>query len=164
MEFTRMRRKDRELPEQEARQLLGLAKWGTLSLVPDELGYPHAVPINCAYVDGHLLLHCARQGKKLDLLDKDPRACFSAVLAHVPELAKYTAHYESVICYGRVERLPEDEAAEALGRFTAGVFDVPVEQIAGDMQRAARNVLMLRMTIEHITGKRSGPVNSLARE
>lgn len=156
--FSPMRRADRALSEEDTRSLLSLARWGTLSLAPDEHGYPHAIPINCAYVDGALLFHCGQQGKKLDILKRDERACFSAMLSHVMVPDQFTAHFESVICYGRVRRVAEDEIPKALTAFTAAVFGVPEQSIAGEVARCSHAVVMLRMEIEHMTGKRSGPV------
>ena len=157
-----MRRKDRQLSEADAWALLKLASWGVLAFEPDEDGYPHAVPINCAYVDGALLFHCAKAGKKLDILARDNRVCFAATIQHemIPE--EYTAHFESVICYGRISRLPDEEVTSALAVFATGVFKMPIsEGILKKSGEGAPATAILRMEIEHITGKRSGSLNSL---
>lgn len=46
-----MRRRDRELDEAEALALLREAEWGVLATV-DADGWPYAVPVNHAVVDG----------------------------------------------------------------------------------------------------------------
>ena len=153
--FDAIRRADRALTEAEARAFLDKAAWGTLSLCPDENGYPHAVPINCAYLGGALYFHCAYEGKKLRALERDNRACFSAAALHELSLSKFTSYYESVLCYGRVTRVPEPEKTEALVRFTAHVFSVPEAGIRAKVEQCAAPTLMLRMEIDRITGKRN---------
>lgn len=159
--FRAMRRKERQLGAEEAGQLLSLAHWGVLSLIPDDNGYPYAIPISCAYVDGALLFHCAGIGSKLELIERDNRACFTATISYTPEPAKFTAHYESVVCYGHIETLPEDERMEGLIDFTAGTYGIPRESIADGVRNYPGHPLVLRMTIDHMTAKRSGPINSL---
>lgn len=154
-QFRPMRRQDRALSDAEAREMLGRVKWGTLSLAQDDGGWPHAVPVNCAYVDGALLFHCGREGKKLEILDRDGRACFSAVVSHLLVPERLTAHFESVMCYGRVRRVPDDEKVEALSAFTAAVFDWPVEKARAKIVGCALPTVVLRMGIEHLSGKRS---------
>ena len=48
---------------------------GILSLV-DHLGLPYSVPMNYFYVDKRIILHCALEGKKYDLLEKNSNVHF----------------------------------------------------------------------------------------
>lgn len=153
--FREIRRKDRSESREWAWEMLGRAKWGTLSLAADVHGYPHAVPINCALVDGTLVFHCARQGAKLDIIRRDGRACFSTCVLTELVLDKLSARYESVICYGRVREVADErERLRLLTAFTAQVFDVSEASIEGRVQDCAMPTLVLQMQIDHITGKR----------
>ncbi len=53
-----IRRRDRALDEVEALAILEKAEWGVLATVDAE-GWPYAVPMNHALVEGALLLHSA---------------------------------------------------------------------------------------------------------
>lgn len=164
MEFVKLRRQDRAVSEADAKRLLALADWGVLALTPDENGYPHAVPINCAYVDGELLMHCAREGKKLEILRRDPHACFTATIWQQIAPSEFTTRYESVVCYGRMELVPAQLCAHLLTKFTAGVLRVPESEVAAKAGQAAPATQMLRMHIDHISAKRSGSHSRLPGE
>ena len=73
-----MRRRDRELSGAEALDLLREAEWGVLATVDAE-GWPYAVPVNHAVVDGDLVIHCATAGHKLENLAFNPKVSYCAV-------------------------------------------------------------------------------------
>ncbi len=151
-----MLRKDRELGREEAMRLLKLAKHGTLCLAADEMGYPYAVPINCALVDGALVFHGAPIGTKIKVLGRDDRASFVAVLSYVGVEARFSADYESVIAKGRVERVEDaEERLRLLRAFTAKVFDVTEASIDERVRQALGATWVLRMSIDELTGKRA---------
>ena len=77
-----MRRKDRQMSQESARELLNHGDYGVLSSV-DEEGQPYGVPVNYVY-DGEktIYFHCAREGHKLDNLRSNPRVCFTIVVNH----------------------------------------------------------------------------------
>ena len=75
-----MRRKDRQVSDEEAMAYLKAAEYGVLSTVgPD--GEPYGVPLTYAVEeDGKgLVFHCARDGYKLACFAANPRAHFAAV-------------------------------------------------------------------------------------
>ena len=39
-------------------------------------GEPYVVPLQFAYHDGRVVFHCARRGKKLENIARNPRVCF----------------------------------------------------------------------------------------
>ena len=71
--FREMRKKQRQLPQEEAAAILREGSSGVLALAGDE-GWPYAVPLSYLYLEGRLYFHCAREGYKLDALRKEPRA------------------------------------------------------------------------------------------
>lgn len=82
-------------------------------LAMSENDNPYIVPINYAYMDDMLVLHCAMQGKKLDLIRKNPSVCL-AINRH-PDKVKYHAEkkchyrYQSVIVYGKARFVEKAE-------------------------------------------------------
>ncbi len=148
-----LRRRDRALDDAEALRLLEEAEWGVLATV-DEAGWPYAVPVNHAVVDGALIIHCATAGHKLANLAFNPRVSYCAVTQAETLPLELATRYASVIVFGRAELLT-DEAEKravlrALGlRFAAGHPDLVDREIGKDLFRTA----VLRIRIERATGK-----------
>jgi uncharacterized protein len=148
-----MRRRDRELSEAEALQLLQEAEWGVLATV-DEAGWPYAVPVNHAVVDGTLIIHCATTGHKLANLAFNPKVSYCAVTQAETLPLELSTRYASVIVFGQAELLTDErekrEALRALGlRFAAAHLDLVDREIDKDLFRTA----VLRIRIERATGK-----------
>ena len=55
-------------------EVLSRHETGVLSLFDEK--YPYTIPVNHAYKDGKLYLHCGKIGKKLTLIRKNPNACY----------------------------------------------------------------------------------------
>lgn len=148
-----IRRRDRAQDEAEALRLLQEAEWGVLATVDAE-GWPYAVPLNHAVVDGALIVHCATKGHKLDNLAFNPKVSYCAVALAEPIPAELATRYASVIIFGRAE-LVEDEAEKrgalrALGlRFAPDHADVVEREIGKDLFRT----VVVRIHIERATGK-----------
>lgn len=148
-----MRRRDRELSEAEALDLLREAEWGVLATVDAE-GWPYAVPVNHAVVDGDLVIHCATAGHKLDNLAFNPRVSFCAVTRAETLPAELATRYASVIVFGQAD-LASGEAEkrrllQALGlRFAAEHPEVVAREVDRDLFRTA----VLRVRILRATGK-----------
>lgn len=70
-----MRRKDREITDPRfINSILGSAVHGHLAMCDD--GKPYVVPMNFAWSEGSIWLHCAKEGRKLDVMAKNPNVCF----------------------------------------------------------------------------------------
>ena len=80
-----MRRRDREIKEFDEIVKI-IKKCDSLVLGLNDEGYPYLVSLNFGMdiEDGQLYLyfHCAKEGKKLDLIQKDNRATFEMDHAH----------------------------------------------------------------------------------
>ena len=148
-----VRRKDRELSEIEALHLLEEAEWGVLATVDAE-GWPYAVPVNHALVDGDLIIHCATAGHKLENLAINPRVSYCAVTQAETLPLELATSYASVIVFGQAELVSEAgekrRLLRALGlRFAAEHAEVVDREINQDLFRTA----VLRIRIERATGK-----------
>ena len=148
-----IRRKDRELTEAEALGLLQEAEWGVLATV-DEAGWPYAVPVNHAVVDGDLIIHCATVGHKLANLAFNPKVSYCAVTQAETLPLELATRYASVILFGQAELLTDAgekrAALRALGlRFASEHADLVEREIDKDLSRTA----VLRIRIERATGK-----------
>ena len=124
-----------------------------LALAGDD--FPYAVPLSYVYTDGALYFHCAREGMKLELARRDSRASFCVVAEDhiVPEA--YTTYYRSVICFGQLAEITDDDekraAIEALGRKYAP--HESSDHLAEEIRRHWSALCILKLTPERITGK-----------
>lgn len=104
-----LRRKDRGMPESEARALLERGEYGVLSLCGAD-NEPYGVPLSYCVLDNAIYFHCALEGRKLALLAANSRASFCVVGATEVLPEKFSTRYESVIVSGNVtEALGEDK-------------------------------------------------------
>jgi nitroimidazol reductase NimA-like FMN-containing flavoprotein (pyridoxamine 5'-phosphate oxidase superfamily) len=82
----------------------------------DPDGNPYVIPMNFGYHDGILYLHGAQKGKKIAILQKNPRVCINFSADHLlryqsEEVAcSWSMKYRSVLCYGAVEFITDPEA------------------------------------------------------
>lgn len=108
-----MRQKDREVTDiQEILQIVGKAKILHLGLIDGD--HPYIVPLHYGYEyaeDTHELtfyMHGAKEGHKLDLIEKNPNACIELecnieLVSGGDNPCKYGSTYASVIGKGYVE-------------------------------------------------------------
>lgn len=153
-----MRRSDRAVTEPAALfDILTRCRVARLGLCCG--GVPYVVPMNfaCEQRDGQFIfyVHCASEGKKLDILRENANVCVEVDCDHAlvsgERACKHSFRYASVIAHGRAEIL-QDAAEKAraltlLMRWQTGK-DIPVTP------EQANAVTVLRITAEEITGKR----------
>ncbi len=150
--FSDMRRKDREISKDQCESLLREAEHGVLSLNGTN-GYPHPVPMCYAYKDGCIWLHGSKEGTRAAAMKADNRCVFTVAETLKRVQDKFTVQYRSVILYGQVTEVFGDEAK-------AGLFAI-IEKYSPDflneglayIDRSAANICVLKLTVEHMTGK-----------
>lgn len=150
--FRKMRRFAQQMATEECVQVLQRVSSGVLALEGDD-GYPYAVPLNFVYHDGRLSFHCAVEGHKLDAIARNEKGSFCVVDQDevVPE--RYTTAYRSVIAFGRLRVLEDEEKREAIERLTARYVPDNEAQNRRETEGWLDRLCMLEMRIEHMTGK-----------
>ena len=150
-----MRRKDKIIESQE--ELIDILRRGEicyLSMVDD--GKPYVVPLNFGYWDDALFFHSAPEGRKIDVLGKNPEICFTVVshyrLARGEKACSWTAEFRSIIGTGKARILtgPEDKKkglAILMGQYSDRKYDFPGIDL--------ENVVVIRVEIETLRGKSS---------
>lgn len=102
-----MRRKDRLLPEEEAKEILLREKYGVLSTIGAD-GYPYGVPISYAYADGKIYMHgAAETGAKFKNMQSNHKVCFTVIGSTKVLPNQFSTLYESVIVFGTASRLTD---------------------------------------------------------
>ena len=100
--------------------------------------YPYIVPLTFGYKaeNGAITayFHCATEGRKIDLIKADSRACveWDALRGYVETGHSVTADYESVIAFGKVEKCEGEEKVEGIRRILqhTGYAQYSAEQCA----------------------------------
>jgi nitroimidazol reductase NimA-like FMN-containing flavoprotein (pyridoxamine 5'-phosphate oxidase superfamily) len=156
----KMRRADREITGTEDKLgIIGRCKVCRLGMA--EGGEPYIVPLNFGYeyAEGALSLyfHSAREGRKIDMLRRNGRACFEVDGEHRliegDAACEYGFSYESVTGAGSVEFIEDREekirALNLLMRHQTGE-DRDFAYQEAQLDRVA----VYRLRVESFTGKR----------
>ena len=151
--FRDIRRTDRALTEEQAREILTRAEHGVLATVGAD-GWPYAVPVNHVLAGDVLYIHGAQEGHKLENIAHEQRVSFCAVAGARVLPASLSTLYESAIVFGRAAVVTDPtekrRGLELLAvRFCAALTPEAEKAIATSASRAA----VVRIRIERIAGK-----------
>ena len=130
-------------------------RWrGILSLQGDN-GYPHAVPMDFYFdkVSGRIYFHCARQGYKIDLIRRNPKASFTVHDDGFRKEGDWALNITSVICYGRIRMIDDPDDTINLVRKLGLKYYPAAEDVEEEIRKAGKAVLMLEFTVDRMTGK-----------
>lgn len=151
--FREMRRKRQQLSEAESIAILEKATSGILALLGDE-GYPYAVPISFIYTDGKLYFHSALSGHKVDAIRQCDKASFCVIEQDDVQPEKYTTFYRSVIAFGRIHIIEEEQEKLKTARLLGNRYNPNDEdRLRQELEKGLSRMLMIRFDIEHLTGK-----------
>ncbi|MCL1809339.1 MAG: pyridoxamine 5'-phosphate oxidase family protein [Clostridiales bacterium] len=154
--FREMRRKDRLATEETGVALLNECVFGVLSVLGDD-GYPYGVPVNFAYRDNCVFVHCFLEGHKIDAVKNHSKVCLTAVGGEEVMKGQISTNYTSVVAFGRAEVVPPPENDVRETAFAA-IMDkyVPNEQVRTAAYTKAHegNAAVIIVHIEHMTCKK----------
>lgn len=152
-----MRQAKKEILDKQAIiDLLKTAHVGRLGTVGKD-GYPMVKPLNFAYQDGKIYFHSAREGEKIEDIERDNRVCFEADLPislvksrGIPCKAEYL--YQSVIIKGRAV-VVQDSAERLAGLKLLMEKYQPEGGYEGFPDDKVKVTAVIRVDIEEMTGK-----------
>ena len=152
-EFRPMRRHRQQLSREECERILGRCTSGVLALTGDG-GYPYAVPLSYVYADGAIIFHSAVEGHKVDAIRRDSRCSFCVIEQDEIKPAEFTTYFRSVIAFGRIHIL-EDAAEKVQALRLLGRRYSPDDEpgLQHEIDKSMHHVLLLRLDIEHLSGK-----------
>lgn len=150
-----MRRSEKEITDRaEIDAVIQRSK--VLRLGLSDYGQPYVVPLCFGYDGRSLYFHCAREGRKLEILRRNNRVCveFDIVdgLVESDQACNWSMKFQSVIGFGTaqvVEDLPEKRDALALlmTQYSGRSFAFPDDALKG--------TVIVRIDILSMTGKQS---------
>jgi nitroimidazol reductase NimA-like FMN-containing flavoprotein (pyridoxamine 5'-phosphate oxidase superfamily) len=161
-----MRRKDKEIQARaEIVEIIEKAPVCRLGLCRDNV--PYVVPLNFGYRDGCLYLHCAKEGRKMDMIRANPRVCFEidtdVEVIRAEQPCDWGMKFASVIGFGTAS-VPEDleEKKRGLDAIMEHYSSRPPQPYA---ESYLKHTAVIRIEVEEMTGKRSGSsIRSIVRQ
>ena len=153
-----MRRKDREISDfDEMIEVIKKCDVCRIAMQGEE--YPYMVPLNFGMEveDSQVTLYFdgAMEGRKYELLARNSKVCFEMDCGHMlytdMEQGNCTMCYESIIGFGVVEEVPEEEKTAALDIL---MEHYPVPAGFRYNEAAVPKTRLLRLRVERMTGKR----------
>ena len=150
-----MRRKEKEIrSKQEMEDILRKSRICRLAFSDD--GEPYIVPVCFGYRDDRIYFHSAPDGRKMDIIRKNPRVCFEVEsdvqMKEAEEACGWSVGYRCVVGLGKAVLLHDpDEKADALkvlmAQYTEKEFSFENKDLS--------DVACIRIDIEWMTGKYS---------
>lgn len=151
-----MRKAQREITDFTA-LLDVLDKCQTIRLALHDEEYPYVVPLSFGWeqTDGEVFIyfHCAKDGKKVDLIEKNNKVCVEADMlnGYVKTEHGVTADYASVIAFGRVEKVSGVDAVHGIKLL---LEHCGIEGYSPEKCVLTNIVSVYKITVDKITGKK----------
>lgn len=120
---------------------------------------PYILPFNYGYQDNCIYIHSAKEGKKIDLIQKNNNVCFEiediAKIERNEKACKWATTYRSIVGYGTIEIITDyeqkrkglDVIMKHNGANSTHDLDYEKKQID--------SIIILKVKIIEITGKQS---------
>ena len=154
-----MRRKDRARDVAFCLALIDKATNGVMAISTGD-DTPYCLPLSFVRAAQSLYFHCAKEGRKIDLLRANPKVCVTFIGYDTPtyqaEVNNFTTLFASAIVTGTAREVTEDdEKIEALRLLCRKLLP---QAMAGDnfdraIQTSLPNTAVWRIDLEDISGK-----------
>ena len=151
-----MRRADRAQDLDFCFRVMDQCTHGVVALSTGE-ETPYCLPLSLVREGRSLYFHCAKEGRKADLLRRNPRVCVTFVGEDVPAFvppAVYTTYFQSVIAVGRAAEVTgPQEKAHALELLCRKVTPREMEGLPAALEKSLAVTAVWRIDLEEISGK-----------
>lgn len=151
--FKEMRRKEKQMTQQDVDLLMQKSLYGTLSSVGED-GYPYGVPVSFIYQFPYIYFHCSvSEGHKTENFKFSKKVCFTVVEQVETIPSEFNTKFKSVVAFGQIEAADQDT--------TTKVYRQLVEKYSPDYKaegeayrkKAGHAARVFGIKIVHITGK-----------
>ncbi len=153
-----MRKKDREIKDpEELKEILQKADVCRIAFAVD--GIPYIVTMNFGFVwkdQLTLYFHCAKEGRKLDLMKSNNEVCFQMDIDHELVRSENTCdwgmRYRSIIGIGLLESVTDDEERKKGLDCLMDHYGLSAEKKYDEKALSLTEVL--KLTVTEMTGKK----------
>lgn len=153
--FRELRRKKQLLSEQETLRVLEEGKTGIVGVLGDD-GYPYTVPINYVSLEDKIYFHSAKKGHKIDAIAKEPKVSMTVVEKDDVVSREFTTYFRSIQLFGKAYFVEDEAERNVAFRALCEKFSgADMDRYDEIMSKEADAAAIVRIDIEHITGKES---------
>ena len=146
-----MRRKDRERDREFGLKVIDECEYGTVALQGAE---PYCLPLSLVRVGEELYFHCALEGKKLELLRRNPAVWVSFVGENVAATEDFTTYFRSAMVKGTAtEVVDETEKVAALRALCEKLTPAHMPAFDGEVARSFAVTGIWKIRMDEITAK-----------
>jgi len=150
--FNEIRRKDRQITNEEIEVILINGEYGFLSTISGN-GYPYVVPISYVYYDNSIYFHCATEGEKLNNIRQNNKVSFCVVTDTQVLPEKFSTNYKSVVAFGEASEVENDLKGdilfEILNKYSPQFLVEGKKYIEGFKNKTK----VIKIDIQHVAGK-----------
>jgi nitroimidazol reductase NimA-like FMN-containing flavoprotein (pyridoxamine 5'-phosphate oxidase superfamily) len=151
--FREMRRKKQLLSKEETIEILSSCTAGVLGVIGDD-NYPYTVPVSYAYKDGKLYIHSAKEGHKIDSIERNDKVTFCVIEKDEIIQKTFTTHFRSVSIFGSARILTDDaDKRFALECLVEKYSPDYIKEGQQEIEKGWDRVCLIEVEIEYITGK-----------
>jgi nitroimidazol reductase NimA-like FMN-containing flavoprotein (pyridoxamine 5'-phosphate oxidase superfamily) len=151
-----MRRKNQEIIDGNViEDILSKSLICRIGMICD--GVPYIIPLNYGYTMNAIYIHSASEGKKIDILKINNKVCFE--IEDTTEIIEkdlscdWATKYRSLIGYGTVEIITDFEQKKRGLDIIMAQHGKTVNN--GYKENQVEKIVILKLSIEHVTGKQS---------
>ncbi|MDT3700986.1 MAG: pyridoxamine 5'-phosphate oxidase family protein [Thermincola sp.] len=152
--FKDVRRKDRKLNNEQAFEIIEKGEYGVLS-TSGENGCPYGIPVNYVLYDNSIYFHCAQEGRKLQNINFNNQVSFCVVAYAQVQPEKFISRYESAVVFGQAAEAIGAEKEKAMVEFARRFCKDNFNEVLEHVNHFFNSVKIIKITIEHVTGKSS---------
>lgn len=153
--FRELRRKKQLLSEQETLRVLEEGKTGIVGVLGDD-GYSYTVPINYVSLEDKIYFHSAKKGHKVDAIAKEPKVSMTVVEKDDVVSREFTTYFRSIQLFGKAYVVEDEAERNVAFRALCEKFSgADMDRYDEIMSKEAAAAAIVRIDIEHITGKES---------
>lgn len=151
-----MRREDRAQDRDFSLALIDRCTHGVLALSTGEAA-PYCLPLSFVRLDNCLYFHCARLGRKTELLRRFPQVCATFVGEDRPVFvppAMYSTYFQSAIVTGLASEVedPEEKTA-ALQALCRKLLPEHMDGFSRAVENSLSVTSVWKITMESVSGK-----------
>lgn len=147
-----IRRSEREITIQEAKEILDSAEYGVLSTV-DKDGQPYGVPLNYVFKDDYIYIHSALSGHKLDNILFNAKVSFCVVGKTKVLPDKFATQYESTVVFGVASEVKSPDRNNVLLWFLEKYCPDFIEEGKKYIEQKALATKVFKIEVKHMSGK-----------
>lgn len=151
-----MRRTDRAQDRDFSLSLIDRCTHGVMALSTGE-PVPYCLPLSFVRVGDDLYFHCAREGRKVDLMRRFPQVCITFVGDDRPAFvapAVYTTYFQSAIVTGTASEVTDPaEKSQALRALCQKLTPAFMDGFESALEKSLAVTAVWKVHMEELSGK-----------